>query len=163
MKRLYLIRHAKSSWKEEGKSDHERPLNSRGEKDAPFMAKLLKDKNIIPDLFISSDAVRAKSTAEKFAKVFNYPKDNIILSSELYLAGLTDFMKQITSIGKETECCFLFSHNPGISGIAYYLTGNYRVDMPTCAVFGIEFDIEDWCEVTNGSGRSILYEYPKMH
>ena len=163
MKKLFLIRHAKSSWKEHSKSDHERPLNERGQKDAPEMARLLKKRNIKPGLILSSDAVRAKETAIIFAKVLSYPMEEIIYDSSLYLAGQFDFIKLVNSINDNIDCCLLVSHNPGISGFAHYLTGSNKTDMPTCAVYGIEFDLETWRSVKERSGKEILFEYPKMH
>jgi phosphohistidine phosphatase len=67
MKTLFILRHAKSSWKEQDLPDHDRPLNKRGKKDAPRMGKLLTDEDLIPDLIMSSTAARAKKTAELVA------------------------------------------------------------------------------------------------
>lgn len=161
MKKLFLIRHAKSSWKEHGTSDHERPLNERGLKDAPHMAKLLKKTKVKPDLILTSDALRAKTTAEIFAEIFNYPKEEILVDPDLYLASQHNFLKQINLLEDTIECCFLFSHNPGISEFVYFLAGEGRIDMPTCAVCGIEFDVDSWRQIKYASGKVILYEYPK--
>jgi len=163
MKTIYLIRHAKSSWKEAKMSDHERPLNHRGEKDAPFMADILKKHKIKPDLIITSNAVRAVKTAEIFAGTLNYPIEEILFESDLYLADINDFLRHINSIEDKIDSCFIFSHNPGISEIACHLTGNERIDMPTCSIFGIEFNIESWREVKKNSGKGILFEYPKKY
>ena len=83
MKTLLIMRHAKSSWKEQDLPDHDRPLNKRGEKDAPRMGKLLKDEDLIPDLIMSSSAVRAKKTAELVVKTCKY-KGKIVLNHSLY-------------------------------------------------------------------------------
>ena len=74
MKKLYIIRHAKSSWKDTALDDFKRPLSKRGRKDAPFMAKKLKQKGVMPDVIISSPATRAKTTAELIAKELNFKK-----------------------------------------------------------------------------------------
>lgn len=163
MKLLYFIRHAKSSWKETGMTDRERPLNKRGERDAPFMANILKTRNIKPDLIITSDAVRAKMTAGIFAGVLGYPKEEISIEFDLYLASVHDFMKQIYSIDENVGRCFMVSHNPGISGIINYLTRTESVDMPTCAIFGIEFPFDSWKEIREGTGKPVLFEYPKKY
>jgi phosphohistidine phosphatase len=163
MKRLFFIRHAKSSWRETGLTDRERPLNLRGNRDAHFMANLLKEKKIKPDIIISSDAVRAKATAYIFADTLKYPREEISEELDLYLASIHDFLTQINSLDDSAESCFVFSHNPGISGVIFYLTGYERVDMPTCAVYGIEFDIQSWREVREGIGKPIIFEYPKKY
>jgi len=161
MKKLYLIRHAKSSWKDHGMTDHERPLNERGIKDAPAIAKLLKRNKVKPGLMLASDAVRAKTTALIFAGILNYPKEEIVEEPDLYLASQQNFLKQVNTIDDGIECCFIFSHNPGISEFAHFLTGENRVDMPTCAVYGIEFNVESWRGIRYASGKTIMFEYPK--
>lgn len=161
MKRLFLIRHAKSSWKEHGMTDHERPLNHRGEKDAPFMAKLLKKNKFKPDFILTSNAVRAKRTAEIFASVFGYPIEEITAEPDLYLAGRQNFLKTVNTIDDGINCCFLFSHNPGISEFGHFLTDKERLDMPTCSIWGIEFDVNSWREIKCGAGKTIFFEYPK--
>ena len=97
MKSLFLTRHAKSSWNHVGLSDIERPLNSRGEKAAPFMGQLIYEKSDIPDLLISSPANRAFSTAKAFAKIFGLIKNDIIINDTIYGAGpyqLLDIVKE---------------------------------------------------------------------
>ncbi|MGB7661527.1 MAG: histidine phosphatase family protein [Nitrososphaeraceae archaeon] len=83
MKTLLIMRHAKSSWKEQDLPDYDRPLNKRGKNDAPRMGKLLKDEDLVPDLIMSSTAVRAKKTAELVAKTRKY-KGKIVLDRSLY-------------------------------------------------------------------------------
>lgn len=163
MKYLYLIRHAKSSWKESGMTDRDRPLNNRGERDAPFMANIIKSKNIKPDLIITSDALRARMTAEIFAGVLEYPKEEIMVELDLYLASIHDFLHQIHSLDEKAGRCFMVSHNPGISGVINYLTRSESIDMPTCAVFGIEFPFDSWREIKEGTGKPVLFEYPKKY
>ena len=87
MKKLYLARHAKSSWKNPDLDDYDRPLNKRGIRDAPFIGKKLKEKNILPDLIISSPAIRAITTAKELAAQMGYPEENIILDENIYEAG----------------------------------------------------------------------------
>lgn len=163
MKKLYLIRHAKSGWKEAGKTDHERALNHRGIKDAPFMANLLKSKGIKPDLILTSDAVRARTTAQLMAPVFGYPPEEILSESSLYLAGAHEILREVNLIDDKAECCFLVAHNPGISGFTSYITGSQGVDMPTCAVCGVEFDAVSWSDIKPASGKLFLYEFPKKY
>ena len=87
MKTILLVRHAKSSWENFSVNDEERPLNPRGKKDAPEMAKRLLKKNILIDVFLSSPALRAKTTAEIFADEYEMGRNKIIIILELYMAN----------------------------------------------------------------------------
>src|SRR3990172_9356587 len=98
MKTLYLVRHAKSSWKDVGLSDFERPLNKRGKKDAPFMAKLLRQQKIKPDLIISSPANRASATARIFCETLNYPFEDLLLEPRLYEASSHEILEIVKDI-----------------------------------------------------------------
>src|SRR6478609_11479704 len=100
MKKLYLIRHAKSSWDNIEMDDFDRPLNDRGEKDAPHMAKLLKHRDVVPDRMITSPANRALSTCRAFAKVFNFDKKKIISDKKLYHASAETILKVLESLGE---------------------------------------------------------------
>lgn len=144
-------------------TDHERPLNHRGEKDAHFMAGLLKEKNIKPELILSSDAVRARTTAEIFARILNYPVEEIITEPDLYLASIFDLLKQVNRIEENIDTCFLVSHNPGISEFVYYLTAKQSYEMQTCSVYGIKLDVKNWREIKPGSGKPFLHEHPKKY
>jgi phosphohistidine phosphatase len=161
MKTLLLIRHAKSSWDQPGLSDFDRPLNERGKKDAPIMAKRVKEKGIEPDHLISSPAKRAKKTAKFFAEEFGLKKDDIKLVEALYGATQTEFLQAIKEIDDQYKSVALFSHNPGISDFASSLT-NVRIDdMPTCAVFALQIEIDSWTEFMNAEKNFLFFDYPK--
>src|SRR5690349_23982939 len=98
MKTLLLVRHAKSSWDAAGLDDFDRPLNERGKKDAPEMAKRIKDRNIHPDLFLSSPAKRAHKTAKLFAEEFGISKSEISLKEKLYGASITAFLETLNQV-----------------------------------------------------------------
>src|SRR5688572_528100 len=115
MKSLLLIRHAKSSWADFSIEDFDRPLNDRGKKDAPEMAKRLLDKDITIDAFISSPAKRARKTAELFVKEFKEKKGDIIFFDELYMASPSAFFDVISKIDDDYKTVAVFSHNEGIS------------------------------------------------
>jgi phosphohistidine phosphatase len=163
MKTLYLTRHAKSSWDNPDLRDFERPLNNRGKRDAPFMGKLMKEKYRIPDLMISSPAVRAFVTAKTFAEEFDYPVDNIQTSQEIYDEGPTGILALINKIDKKYDTAMLFGHNPALTSLCNYLSNSNIDNIPTCAVVAIEFDYESWEYITHGSGRVKFFEYPKMY
>ena len=144
MKTLLLIRHAKSSWDSPGLNDFDRSLNERGKKDAPEMAKRLKDRGLKIDLFLSSPAKRAHKTAKYFAEVFDEKKDEIQLADELYMATQSGFMNTISKLGNKYDVVALFSHNPGITEFASSLTNVKVDDMPTCAVYALQANTDHW-------------------
>lgn len=160
-KTLYLIRHAKSSSDDPSQSDFQRTLNTRGLKDSHLMAQLIKEKNIIPDLIVSSPAVRALFTAEIFADEFHYNKDKIVSDERIYEAAMRELITVIREIKNENNTVMLFGHNPGLSNLANLLGNKFLPDFPTCAVVGIELKINSWSEVERNCGEIILFEYPK--
>jgi phosphohistidine phosphatase len=163
MKKLYLIRHAKSSWDDPGLSDFERQLNQRGKRDAPFMAKLLKKEKAKPDLIVSSSAVRALTTAHIFAEVFNYPSDKILSTEDIYETGLKELEKTVQEIDDDFSSVFLFGHNMAITSFANHLGNKFISNMPTCSIVGIKFDLTSWEKIERGTGKIFLFEYPKKY
>ena len=161
MKTLILIRHAKSSWDAPGLSDSERPLNERGKKDAPEMAKRLKQKGIKVDLFVSSPAKRARQTAKCFAEEYDVKKDDILLVEDLYMASQEGFYGAVSQLNDKNDVVALFSHNPGISEFASSLT-NVRVDdMPTCAMFALQVQTDKWKNFQDSEKNFLFFDYPK--
>jgi phosphohistidine phosphatase len=161
MKTLILVRHAKSSWDAPGLSDAERPLNERGKKDAPEMAKRLKEKGIKVDLFLSSPAKRAHKTAKYFAEEYDLKKDDILLVDELYMATHSGFMETVTRIKDGYNVVALFSHNPGITEFASSLTNVKVDDMPTCAMFALQAETESWKDFAEAEKNFLFFDYPK--
>ncbi len=162
MKTLILIRHAKSSWEKTGQKDIKRPLNDRGKKDAPEMAKRLgkKIKNI--DLFISSPAVRAIRTARIFAKKFGNNKKDILLVKELYDTANTEtFFKVIADVKDKKENLALFSHNPGMTEFANALTSMHIDNLPTCGVFVVSAETDTWKDFERAPKTFLFFDYPK--
>lgn len=161
MKTLLLVRHAKSSWDTPGLSDYERPLNERGKKDAPEMAKRLKDRGVKLDLIATSPAKRAKRTARYFADTFDIDKDDILLIEDLYGAMPEAFARTVASLQDKYNSIAIFSHNPGISDYAASLS-NVRVDdMPTCAVFAVQADVDSWMQFGDSEKKFLFFDYPK--
>ncbi len=113
MKTIILMRHAKSSWKETDLADHERPLNKRGEKDAPRMGKLLRDHNLVPQVILSSTAVRCSQTAEAVADKIDY-KNEVIYSPTLYLAEPQTYLDALQGLSDDVDCVLVVGHNPGL-------------------------------------------------
>jgi len=143
MKTLLLMRHAKSSWKDESLTDHDRPLNKRGKKTAPLMGHLLREKNLVPDLIVSSTAVRARSTAEAAAEASGYPS-GVTLTDELYLATAGEILRYAQERTEDTlERVMLVGHNPGMEDLVNMLSGR-REPFPTAALAVFELGIDSW-------------------
>jgi phosphohistidine phosphatase len=162
MKKLILIRHAKSSWNFPHLKDFDRPLNSRGKKDAPLMGRRLKKKKEHPDLIISSPAKRAIKTAKIIAKQLDYPKKKIVVKENIYEASTDDLLEVIRNIDDKFTNVYLFGHNPGFNNLSYYLTKKDVDNIPTCGIFAIEFEIESWAYVKKGGGIFVYFDFPKQ-
>lgn len=161
MKTIILVRHAKSSWDDFSLKDEDRPLTDRGRKNAPEMAKRMIKKKIPIDAILSSPAKRAKSTAEYFAKEYDLPKKKIKLIPELYMAGSDAFINTIRDAPKKADAIAIFSHNDGITQFANELS-EARVDnMPTCSVFAVKADIDNWDQFEPGKTEFYFFDYPK--
>lgn len=162
MKKLFLIRHAKSSWEDFGLDDFDRPLNNRGEKDAPFMGKLLKKKKPRPDLIISSPALRTKQTAQIMAKEIGYD-EKIVFDKTIYEAPLSNLKRAINNIDNSFNSIVFVGHNPGLHELAQDLCDIDVDNIPTCAIVEIEFDVDSWDKVSKKNAKLISYEYPKKY
>ncbi|MDB5125352.1 MAG: hypothetical protein JWP94_3481 [Mucilaginibacter sp.] len=157
MKKLLLIRHAKAEKETSGK-DFDRPLKYIGIQDAAFMADRIKDNKIIPEYIVSSPALRAKTTAEIFADQFSLPEP--ALDKSIYEASEKALLRIINKLPNEHNFIALVGHNPGIAYILNNLTGQVR-DVHTSTVAVIEFDTNDWAEVSGGTGKLSYYSSPK--
>jgi phosphohistidine phosphatase len=163
VKRLYLIRHAKSSWKDPDLADFERPLNRRGKKDAPFMGKRLKKYGVKPDLIISSPAKRALKSATIIANEIDFPTKKIITDMTVYQADVPNLLDLIQNIDDSNSQVMLIGHNPDLTSLANYLS-NYAIsNIPTCGIFCIDFEISSWKNVAAGKGIFKFFDYPKKH
>lgn len=161
MKRVILVRHAKSSWEDASLPDFERPLNDRGKNDAPMMAKRLLDKKVDIDAFITSPAKRAKKTASLFAKEFGQNKDELVVIDSLYHAGIQDFFEAVEKAPVKAKTIAIFSHNPGITDFVNLLTETRVDDMPTCAVYAVKVPIENWGQFREAKREFWFFDFPK--
>jgi phosphohistidine phosphatase len=149
MKSVLVLRHAKSSWKHPELPDHDRPLNKRGKHDAPLMGRLLKREDLVPDVIISSTAMRAGATAEAVAKASGY-KGEIVLNKSLYAAGPEAYLGVIHDLSDEYARVLIVGHNPGLEDLVELLTGEIHL-MPTCSLAHVKFRVEKWSEIDNKS------------
>lgn len=161
MKKLYIIRHAKSDWSDDTLQDFDRPLNKRGLKNAPFMGNILKNKNINPDLILSSPALRTFATAGIIAKEIGYKKE-IETNKNMYEAHFSVLEKIIYEIDDKNNIVFFIGHNPGLSNLVEILSGMIQ-DIPTCAIVEISFDTNSWKNISKENSTLISYEYPKKY
>lgn len=165
MKKLYLVRHAKSSWDDTELSDFDRPLNDRGSIDAPQMGKRLKERKVYPDLMLSSPAVRALATCQEIARALGYPHIRIKTDKRLYHADVEQILTVIKELNKaegKIESVMIFGHNPGITEFANRLLDDTLDNIPTCGVVGGELNIQSWREIDWGCGESEFFDFPKM-
>jgi phosphohistidine phosphatase len=157
MKKLLLIRHAKATH-ESGYVDFERPLKQSGMQDALFMANVLKNQSIIPEIIVTSPALRTLTTAQIFTEHLKLPAANT--DQKIYEASDRTLVNVINNLPDEHNYIGLVGHNPGISQLLYYLTGQIR-DVPTCAIALISFDHDDWSSIGHEDGHLTYYDSPK--
>jgi phosphohistidine phosphatase len=162
MRRLTLVRHAKSDWSLPGQVDWDRPLNKRGQRDAPEMARRLRSRKLKPDLLISSPAVRAITTASVMARELKVAATQLRQDERLYLASPPDMLAVVRELGGDARHLMVFGHNPGITEFANQLSASEQIDnLPTCGVFTALFNLADWAGLDWGSGREAEFDYPK--
>ncbi len=162
MKRLTLVRHAKSDWKNAGLKDFDRPLSRRGLKDAPGMAQRLAEQHVHVDLLITSPAVRALETARFFAKALDYPLRRLKSEDRLYLARPAEILEVVRGVGTRVQHLMIFGHNPGLSEFAQQLTDDPELgELPTCAVYSMEFEIDKWSQARFGAARHATLSQPR--
>jgi len=161
MKTLTIFRHAKSSWNHPDLSDHDRPLNSRGKRDAPVMGNRLKAAGIRPSLIIGSSAVRAWKTARIVATEIAYPIEFLQRESGLYHAGVNALMDIIAVQDEGFKSIMIVGHNPGLTDLANEFIPGLTSNIPTAGFVSILIDSDDWDLRTRKSAELIEFDYPK--
>ncbi|MCG8526466.1 MAG: histidine phosphatase family protein [Opitutales bacterium] len=161
MKKLLLVRHAKSSWDAQVSSDFDRPLNDRGKGDAPRVAEFLKSQGFLPDQIYSSAAVRAATTAKMLAKGLELEQEKLTFDERIYMADLNHLQAILREIPDELETIYLVGHNPTITDCANALCGDSLDNIPTCGTYAMELDIESWKMLRSGVGKKLFFQRPK--
>ena len=154
MKTVLLMRHAKSSWKDHELPDMERPLNKRGKKDAPRIGGLLYDKELVPEVIISSPAVRAKMTAETIAEKTGF-KGDIHYDDCFYLAEPAVYASALMSLPDEVERVLLVGHNPGLEGLVQILSRQVE-SLPAGALAYLVLPVKHWSEINSDTRGEII-------
>ena len=155
MKILLVLRHAKSSWDSDASDDHERPLSRRGERDAPRVGALLRVEKLLPELIVSSDAVRARMTAEAAAEAAGYAGE-IVFEPRLYHAGAEDIVAVLRSLPNGAGgVVMIVGHNPGLEELIARVTGEEH-QLPTAALAKIALPIAAWRDLRPSSRGSLV-------
>lgn len=163
MKILHLIRHAKSSWEDPFQDDFDRPLNERGRRDAPRMARRLKERELHPDMLISSPAERALSTALLIANGIDHAS-RVQTDNRLYHATDTGILEVIREFNNNNDEVMLFSHNPGLTDFVNRLCSEAVTDnVPTCGIVCIKVPVDRWEDIEWGKGKLVFFDYPRKH
>jgi len=156
VKTLLILRHAKSSWNDSSLEDRDRPLNARGRRDAPRMGEVLRDESLVPDVIISSDAVRAQTTAVAVAEAAGYTRD-VVIDPRLYLASPEDVLGVLQAApDANARLVMIVAHNPGLEDLIEQLTGE-RQHLPTAALVQLSLPIDTW-DALDASTRATLLD-----
>ena len=154
-KTLYLLRHAKSSWKDFSIRDFDRPLNKRGKHDAPIMAERMAHKGIHPDIILSSPAKRARSTSKYFSKKLD---SKVIYNDSIYESTTAQLVDIIKDAFKKYDSVMLVGHNPSMTVLANTFCSCHIDNIPTTGIVGYEFDGED---LDREHADMLFFDYPK--
>ena len=163
VKRLYLLRHAKSSWDEPGLADRDRPLAPRGERASNSMAKYLRDEGIVPELVLCSASKRTRETLERLGLGDG---TEVRIEDELYAASAGELLGALHEVADEVESVMVIGHNPGIERLALELAAGgdeldrMREKFPTAALATLELD-GTWSELAPGGAELVSFVKPK--
>jgi phosphohistidine phosphatase len=160
-KTLYLVRHAKSSWKDPSLDDAERPLNKRGKQDAPEMGKRLAKAGVRPDLITSSPAVRALTTAQKIAEEIGIKKSKIDVNENIYTFNAEGLLEVIMGLDDKLNTVMLVGHNPATTVLLNELSDADIDNVPTCGVAQLEMNTDSWAKLKKGGAELVSFDYPK--
>ncbi len=160
-KELILVRHAKSSWGDINLDDHDRPLNGRGERNAPEMGVRLAGTGVRPQAMFTSTALRAATTAEIIAEAIGFPQGEIVREPGLYHADVEDWLTWITGLDNAWKTVMAFGHNPGITELVADVWELPILNVPTCGVVLLRFELEEWRETAESKPTVALFDYPK--
>ena len=159
---ILLMRHAKSSWEDRRLRDYDRPLNKRGKRDAPAMGAFLKKSDMVPDLIISSPAVRARETALLAAGEMDFDPDRIVWSESLYFDGPDAYIHAIRRAEPGSLCVMTVGHNPMTEYAISLLTGIRNQEaVPTAAITCLEVSVGSWDDLKPGSCSLLWMKRPK--
>ncbi len=162
MKRLTIVRHAKSSWEDASLSDHERPLSGRGERDAPRMGARLRAREVRPTLLLCSPAERAIETAKIIAHALGFPEELLRREPALYHADTATLFDIVMRQDDACSDLMIVGHNPGLTVFANALLADLKLyNLPTAGIVAIDFATEHWSQLTDTDATLAYHDYPK--
>lgn len=159
MKQLYIVRHGKSDW-QQGVSDFDRPLNPRGKKNAPDMGKFLKANHTLPQFVLSSTANRAISTTHLVLHAMGIDFNLVKPIDNLYLADVPSILEEVAKVSDSVDSLYVFGHNPGLSDLVYYLSGE-PAQLKTCCVAILDLQVDSWSQLSRETCVLSTYLSPK--
>lgn len=160
-RRLFIIRHGKSSWDFDGLADVDRPLAKRGLRNAEEMAKRLMDKNLVPQLLLSSPASRALYTALIMSRTWDLGPDQLQIRESLYTSNMKDIVKVVASVSAEHQSLAIYGHNPGFTAYGNTFLDYHLDNLPTAGVVIVTLDSESWSGISNRNVKETYVDYPK--
>jgi phosphohistidine phosphatase len=158
MKKITLIRHAKSDWGNTNLSDFDRTLNKRGKEQLPIMLNSLQQNKIIPEVIYCSAAKRTQLTSNAL-----FPNKKSTYLEELYQADVKTLLQVVNSAPASLKSIAIIAHNPGLSYFIEYITGKAFGNLSTCAIVELSFHVNSFDEISAGLGTITFYDYPKNH
>jgi phosphohistidine phosphatase len=160
---LLLVRHAKSSWDDPDLADRDRPLNTRGLRDAPAMGRRVAQRARRPERIVTSPALRARRTAEAMAAALALEPEALIVDERLYDATAEDLLDVIRALPPRVERVMLVGHHPGMTDLANLLAHADVAKIPTCAVAELSLNVPSWADAGEGAATLEGIESPKHH
>ena len=161
VKKLVLVRHAKSDWSDASVKDFDRALNNQGYQDAPRIGNRLNKMGVKPDIIFSSSALRTRMTSEFICEQIGYDVDKVVYEDELYETSVRTLLNFINQIDNKYDTVMMFGHNPTYTYIAEALSGEAIGNVPTCGALSLTFEIGSWAEVSAGIAKLEWFIYPK--
>ncbi|MFK5855502.1 MAG: histidine phosphatase family protein [Bacteroidota bacterium] len=162
MKTVYIVRHAKSSWDNIDVSDHDRVLMPVGIKKTKKIIKFLTDKNVLPDLILTSSAKRAMETAHLIADGIGYDNVNIIINNDLYHAFADEIYDVISTVSDSENSVMIVAHNPTLTDFVNDFINPRISNLPTTGVVSIEFETDSWEEISDVKFKVNFVVFPRM-
>ena len=160
MKKLILIRHAKSSWKDMSLADFNRPLNGRGKSDGPLMASYLSNRFDNFDFLHSSSSVRTFETSKYFIEQIQFGE--IQYDDSLYHCSATSILNMIRSYSDNYQSVMIIAHNPGLTNLINNITNVSLDNLPTTGLAEIEFNINSWSNISYENSNLVDLKFPKQ-
>lgn len=166
MRRLLVLRHAKSAWDTEAKSDFDRPLAKRGNRDAPRMGAWMRAQGLNPEHIVCSTARRARDTAQGVGEGLGIQESRVVWDDRIYEASLRSLLEVLADCPEDAESVMIVGHNPGLEMLTSYLGGK-SVDipqdgklLPTATLAELTMP-DDWSDLQAGDATLVRTKRPR--